>query len=185
MNKRLFIISFIGLVLSGCARQEEASRGLPWWGWLILIAALVLVVYLIARGQPKEEPTIKSMARRIEPQRETEIISEPEIEEVSEPIIDTVLEPEPDFIPETQIPDNLTLIEGIGPKIQSILHEAGVKSFAQLAEMAPIAIKELLTNAGLRLGVTDTWPEQARLAAEGKMDELEALQNRLTGGREG
>jgi len=169
MLRRMLILSLSIFALTGCAQQENGSRGWPWWGWLILILALILVVYLIARGQPKEEPKIKSMATRIEPEPTLEV----------EPVEEKNLAPEPD------VPDNLTMIEGIGPKIQSVLHAAGIKTFAQLAEMAPDAIKQLLTNAGLRLGVTDTWPEQARLAAEGKLDELKELQDRLTGGRAG
>ena len=33
-------------------------------------------------------------------------------------------------------------------------------------------------------GEPETWPEQAKLAAAGKWDELAVLQERLTGGRE-
>ena len=80
-------------------------------------------------------------------------------------------------------PQDLTLVEGIGPKINSILHGAGVNTFADLAGMDADKIKDILTEAGLRLAHTSTWPMQAKLAAEGKLDELQALQDSLKGGR--
>lgn len=79
--------------------------------------------------------------------------------------------------------DDLEIIEGIGPKISFILKEAGIASFAQLAQEDPVHLKGLLDKAGLRLGDPTTWPEQAKLAAEGKMDDLQKLQDSLKGGR--
>jgi predicted flap endonuclease-1-like 5' DNA nuclease len=80
-------------------------------------------------------------------------------------------------------PDNLKIVEGIGPKIESILHGAGILTVAQLAESEPAKLKQILDAAGLRLGDPATWPEQAKLAAAGKTEELKALQDQLKGGR--
>ena len=82
--------------------------------------------------------------------------------------------------------DDLRKIEGIGPKIASILAEAGIDTFAALADTDPEKIREILAEAGSRYKVHDptTWPRQAALAAEGKWDELAALQDQLKGGRE-
>ena len=82
-------------------------------------------------------------------------------------------------------PDKLTKIEGIGPKIAEHLGAAGIITFADLAG-APISkLKEILENAGPRykMHIPDTWPQQAQLAADGKWDELEKLQDILDGGR--
>lgn len=84
---------------------------------------------------------------------------------------------------EAAAPDDLTLIEGIGPKFNSILHGAGVYTFADLAALDPEKIKNIITAAGLRLADTSTWPMQARLAAEGKLEELKELQDKLQGGK--
>ncbi len=81
-------------------------------------------------------------------------------------------------------PDDLTLIEGIGPKINQLLHQAGIQTFAQLATTEVERLRQLLDEADLRFIDPASWPEQAKLAAEGKMAELEALQARLKGGRE-
>jgi formate hydrogenlyase subunit 6/NADH:ubiquinone oxidoreductase subunit I len=84
-------------------------------------------------------------------------------------------------------PDDLTRIEGIGPKISGVLQKAGIKTFAQLAETKPDGIKDILGKADpnlLRLADPTTWPKQARLAAADKWDALEKLQDRLKGGKE-
>lgn len=81
--------------------------------------------------------------------------------------------------------DDLTKVEGIGPKIAEILGEAGISTFAELAKTSPEKIKELLEAAGTRFASHDpaTWPEQSQLAADGKWDELTKLQDELDGGR--
>lgn len=80
--------------------------------------------------------------------------------------------------------DNLTRIEGIGPKISRTLHDAGVTTFAQLAALTPEQISGMLRAAKIRLAATDSWPEQARLAAAGQWDDLKALQEQLVAGRQ-
>ena len=78
--------------------------------------------------------------------------------------------------------DDLKKIEGIGPKIASTLAEAGVDSFAKLSEKSPEEISEII--AGVRGNhVTTTWPEQSKLAADGKWDELKKWQDELDGGK--
>jgi large subunit ribosomal protein L20 len=81
--------------------------------------------------------------------------------------------------------DDLKIIEGIGPKIADLFVEAGISSFAQLAETSVERMKEVLLGGGSRFANHDpsTWAQQAKLAAEGKMDELKALQAQLDGGR--
>ncbi len=86
---------------------------------------------------------------------------------------------------EAPAPDDLTRIEGIGPKISSLLQAAGITTFGQLAWADVNRLREILAGADLA-GLADpsTWPEQAKLAAEGAWDKLEALQDELKGGRE-
>lgn len=81
--------------------------------------------------------------------------------------------------------DDLKKIEGIGPKIEGILNNADIKTFQQLSSTAPGKLKELLNAAGPRYQMHDpgSWPRQAKLAAEGRWDELETLQDQLQGGR--
>lgn len=78
--------------------------------------------------------------------------------------------------------DDLAIIEGIGPKIAAAFNKAGIKTFKQLAETHVSKLQQLLSDAKFPADPT-TWPEQAKLAAAGKMDELKKLQDELQGGR--
>jgi len=78
--------------------------------------------------------------------------------------------------------DDLKKIEGIGPKIAETLVAAGIATYADLAKAKPAKISEIIE--GVRGNhVPDTWPQQAELAADGKWDELKALQDKLDGGK--
>ncbi len=79
--------------------------------------------------------------------------------------------------------DNLTKIEGIGPKIAQTLADAGIKTFATLAEADVAKIADIIKDVR---GNHDpqTWPQQAALARDGKWDELSQWQDELKGGKE-
>ena len=85
----------------------------------------------------------------------------------------------------TKDPQDLTKIEGIGPKIAEVLNNAGIKNYAQLAGTDKERIKELLSAAGGKFANHDpsTWADQAQLAAEGKWDQLKKWQDVLDGGK--
>ena len=94
----------------------------------------------------------------------------------------TVEAPSPEATPPQ--PDDLKVIEGIGPKISGILQAAGVATFTQLAALDPQHVREMLAEGGLLAPANpDTWPKQAALPAEGKWEDLRALQSTLRGGR--
>jgi predicted flap endonuclease-1-like 5' DNA nuclease len=80
--------------------------------------------------------------------------------------------------------DPLQKIEGIGPKIESLLVQAGIRTFHHVADAGVVRLQEVLSNAGERFRLHDpsTWPEQARLAAAGKWEELERYKEFLNGG---
>lgn len=81
-------------------------------------------------------------------------------------------------------PQDLTRIEGIGPKIERALNEAGIMTYLEVAKTSPERLKEILEAAHLKAPVdTSTWPRQAELAAQGDWEGLKALQDSLTGGR--
>ncbi len=84
-------------------------------------------------------------------------------------------------------PDDLTRLEGIGPKIAAVLQAAGITTFAQLADSEVDQIKQILEGSDprlARLADPSTWPRQARLAATGKWEALERWQERLKRGKE-
>ena len=84
----------------------------------------------------------------------------------------------------TTDPDNLKVVEGIGPKIEQLLYEVGINTWKGLSETPSDELKIILGNAGSRYKMHDpsTWSEQAKLAAQGKWSELSAWQDKLNGG---
>lgn len=81
--------------------------------------------------------------------------------------------------------DDLKIVEGIGPKIEELLNNAGVSTWVALANTEVAKIKSILEEAGNRYKAHDptTWPEQARLAANGEWDRLKKWQDELDGGK--
>lgn len=81
--------------------------------------------------------------------------------------------------------DDLTKIEGVGPKIASLLAAEKIITFADLAKAKVTTLKAILEAAGSRYKMHDpaTWSEQAKLAAAGEWKKLEALQADLKGGK--
>ncbi|TLV01293.1 hypothetical protein [Dyadobacter luticola] len=81
-------------------------------------------------------------------------------------------------------PNDLKLIEGIGPKIEELLNKEGIHTFEQLAETSAIRIVGILKKAGPRFQIHDpsSWPRQAALAKDQKWEELDKLKFQLLSG---
>jgi predicted flap endonuclease-1-like 5' DNA nuclease len=80
--------------------------------------------------------------------------------------------------------DDLTKIEGIGPKMAGVFNDAGIDSFKVLSGKTADELKAILDAAEGNFAAHDpgTWPEQATMAADGKWDELKKWQDELDGG---
>jgi predicted flap endonuclease-1-like 5' DNA nuclease len=81
--------------------------------------------------------------------------------------------------------DDLTKIEGIGPKIAQLLIDGGIATFANLAKAKLEKIQTILDAAGPRYRIHDpkTWPAQADMAAKGEWEKLTTWQDTLKGGK--
>ena len=81
--------------------------------------------------------------------------------------------------------DDLTVIEGIGPKIADLCRGIGISTWSDLAETEVSLLRTMLNDAGQRFKAHDpsSWPQQAALLAAGAWDEFAALNERLDGGR--
>ena len=133
-----------------------AEGSTPWWVWLLFFLAIVFLVVLAVLLGPRFAPKedAEEKAASLEPETFVE-------------------------------PDDLKRIEGIGPKIASVLQAAGIATFASLADTDVSRLQEILDKEPrLRLADPSTWPQQARLAADGDWTALEKLQDELSGGRE-
>lgn len=80
--------------------------------------------------------------------------------------------------------NDLTVVEGIGPKINELFNNAGIKTFVQLAAATVPQMRKILDDGGSRFRIANpsTWAQQAALAADKKWDELKKLQGALSAG---
>ena len=155
----LLIVVLALTAFSSPLQAIERRGGFPWVLCVLFVVALLALLVLAAAGL-----FLWWWLRR-----------RPE-EEAAPPA-----PPEPQAPP---TPDDLTRIEGIGPKISTLLQAAGITTFGQLAAAEVSHLEQILEEADLAaLANPDTWPEQARLAAAGQWDALEALQSELKGGQ--
>jgi len=140
----------------------------------------------IARTPPATSAPGQVEAEVVEEALETEekVEPEPEPEPVTEAEEQPAPEPEPEPVATPDEPDDLTRIEGIGPKYADILISAEVTTFEQIAAMSTDEIVALVkSNGGRKSASMATWAEQAKLAAANDWDGLDALQEELSGGR--
>ncbi len=174
------------------------QEGLPEKGPVVVETESVAAVSAATPTPEELTPSVETIPTEppeVEPAAEAAItaaeIAQPIVSElapvetvVETPVVEPVVVPEKvaEVIP-PQV-DDLEIIEGIGPKIAGLLNEAGITTFAQLAKTEVSRLVEILTTARLRIADPSTWPEQARLAAAGKLDELQAFQATLKGGRQ-
>ena len=142
-------------------------------------------------AEPAPAPVVKEEVKEEVKVEEVVEVKEEVVEEVQ--VVEEVVEVKEEEVvveetTETVVssdPDDLKKIEGIGPKISEKLNEAGITTFSELASTEVDKLKAILEAAGSRYKMHDptTWPQQAQLAADGKWDELQKLQDELDGGR--
>jgi predicted flap endonuclease-1-like 5' DNA nuclease len=157
MLKRFVIISLFMLtsLLSIASTPLQTGKLTP-MGILLILAAVIIVIALLIIWNASQKASIQAPIEEAPPSKAAPV----EIET-----------------------DDLKAIEGIGPKISSLLQSKGINTFAQLAATDPGKLEQILRQANLRIADPSTWPQQATLAAAGKWDDLQALQDDLKGGR--
>lgn len=77
--------------------------------------------------------------------------------------------------------DDLTKLSGIGPKLAEAMQAAGIKHYAQLAELSVDALSEHLASSGIRYSKAsaESWSSQAALAAKSDWEGLKTYQAAL------
>jgi len=70
--------------------------------------------------------------------------------------------------------DDLKVVEGIGPKIEGMFKDAGIKTWKALSEASVADCQKVLDGGGKRYQVHDpaSWPMQAKMCYEGKWKDL-------------
>jgi predicted flap endonuclease-1-like 5' DNA nuclease len=162
-SKMMQLDLFKGTLLASTAQQGTVG-GIPIW--VILLVALVVVVIGIIWFLNEEKKKSEEQPAADAASVEAEV-------------------PEPPAEAEVVEPDDLTAIEGIGPKIAGLLQAAGITTYARLADAEVDQLRQMMKEADLGgIAHPDTWPQQAKMAAAGEWAELKKLQDTLKGGRE-
>ncbi len=176
-------MDFASTLLAQFTLQEVPTQNdnTPFWVILIIVLVLLLILWWgLTRNKSSEETAVDAHA---------------DDAHADKPVDEEIHEPEPaapqESTRETAVPitppqpDDLKKIEGIGPKIESILNDAGITTFAQLADTDVDTLDQIVRkDAGITIAHPASWPEQAQLAAAGEWDALEKLQDALTAGRQ-
>ena len=81
--------------------------------------------------------------------------------------------------------NDLTVVEGIGPKIQELFHNHDVRTWKSLSECSVDKCQSVLNSGGERYKIHNpgTWPEQSKMAYEGRWSDLLKWQDELDGGK--
>ena len=81
--------------------------------------------------------------------------------------------------------NDLTIVEGIGPKIKELFHNFDIKTWAQLGATSVEKCQEVLNSGGKRYKVHNpkSWPMQSEMAAQGKWAELKKWQDEHDSGK--
>jgi len=138
--------------------ENSSKSGIPWWVWVILIIILLVILWYWFGREEEDVPAVEMPAEKLQ----------------------TTTEPAP-VTP--ALSEDLKKIEGIGPKVASLLNEAGIITFQEMVDAGAEKLEAILDEAGLQMINAGTWPEQAKLAAAGDWEGLTKLQDELKGGK--
>jgi predicted flap endonuclease-1-like 5' DNA nuclease len=178
---------FLGLALLGRTSFSDII-------WAVLVNVLILILSSLSGTKAAFAPAMAKMEAAAAAKSDTATRAADAKSDAAESAADTkadaaagavagaaaVKAAAPEAAPD---PQDLTVVEGIGPKIGEALQGAGIHTFADLAGTSNEDLAKILNDAGLSADPT-TWSKQAAMAAAGNMDDLKAYQDKLEGGRE-
>ena len=136
--------------------EEENGSSLPLFFWGMLTALTLWWLYLRPRSTERRARVVPGSRPRIALHPSTTPRAEVDPEENG---------PEAEQVESAE--DDLTVVYGIGPARAARLREAGLFTFAALAEADQTQLREILAGVGLGGADPSHWPQQARLAARG------------------
>lgn len=163
------MIATVALVLAialalNMAILPESNRDM--FSWTLGLVALAVFFWLWSRRE--------AMAERDAGAAEA---AEEAVQEAEELVKRTIVRRDDDAQAE---PDNLTRINGIGAVFETMLNDAGIRTYATLARASVEELEAIIEASGRsRPGRLETWPQQAELAANGDWDGLKRFVDQL------
>ncbi len=159
--------------------QEGGNQGgIGWLVWVVLIIFLLMVVlgwWVSSKGWLKKEEEPKHDAHGHEEESNLQAEAPVRAAESTSFSVEAA----------ESTADDLTVLEGIGPKVAKLLAGIGITTFKQLAQADLAKLRETLDSVGYKYMEPAGWVEQAALAAKGDEAGLKKLQEELKGGRKG
>lgn len=147
----------------GSLQEAADKKGWVWYLLLVLVVPALLIGWIYQQSKAHQKKSEEQKATEKQAVSETSKLPKNERIETGN--------------------DDLTRIEGIGPKVAGVLKNTGITSFDSLANADPAEVKNVLNEAGLQMMTPDGWIEQAEFAAKEDWDGLQKLQDELKGGR--
>jgi predicted flap endonuclease-1-like 5' DNA nuclease len=165
--------------------EERANQGgMGRWFWLLAFLTLeILLIRWIMEMQREaaRRARVVDQARRESAKEKAEAPIQKAAKPLPEPQEDKPTKPDEEIEPSKM--DDFRRLEGIGPKVNALLHESGIRTYGDLAESNEDRLRGILRSANLYMMNPESWPAQAGLAAKGDWEALEALKEQLRGGR--
>lgn len=149
-----------------------------------------LLGYFLGRQIEKKSNVYTKLRADLEKQQSENNSLRSELDSLSKK--SSLIEPEFDaklaagIFGEKVVNNDLKIVEGIGPKIEELFHNAGIKSWKTLSETSVEKCQQILDDAGDRFKIHNpaTWPSQAETAYHGLWKVLKWWQDDMIGGRE-
>lgn len=159
-----------------------ASDALGGLGEIVALAAQAEVAAqkeVPAPGEPQPAPAEPQPAP--EPEQVPAPTPEPAPAAPQETPAQPEFEPAPPPIAKAAAADDLSKIKGLGPKLQALLPQLGITSYAQIAALDDAALADLDGKLGAFAGrpKKDNWMDQARHLAAGDKAAFEAQFGKL------
>lgn len=182
-------------------REEREEESYSSWMYILIPAALIAAIFLLLPRIKQEDAEEEQSGLRKVATRQSRAVRDSREEEDRQSGLqrqhmrqDQVEQKEmkqtqakerrPEKTAErAEAADKLEEIEGIGPKTAEVLRGHGITTFHQLADTPVERLYEIMDEAGFRINPPDTWPEQARFAADSDWEGLRKLKDRLKAGR--
>ena len=131
---------------------------------------------LLLKSLPQKEPVLP-------PKADNSIadVSKPPSQNSKEEGVTANKEDKQSRITDSLKSSNLQIIQGIGPKIETLLFENGIKNWKDLSSKSFGELRAMLDNYGTRYSIVDPsdWSKQASLAHKSQWNALIKLQNEI------
>ncbi|MBK8375158.1 hypothetical protein [Sphingorhabdus sp.] len=135
------------------------------------------------KAEPAKKPVAKPAAKaKVEPVKvkaapvaKPKVEAKPKAAPAAKPKVAPKPKATPKPAPKPVIPDNLELLKGVGPKLNTLLKSLGVTSFEQVAAWNAADIAEIDSKLGNFAGriSRDNWVDQAKLLSAGDIKTFE------------